>query len=124
MTAPIHGPHYDHQFNRRRIVLNAAATLICAPSIVRAANLMPVRGLILPIESAPYAGFVERLRYDFLERALRVGWDDRRHGPIVGGISEAQARRSVAYARIQGWLPNVAEGFLMSKHQSDRSTAD
>jgi hypothetical protein len=68
-----------------------------------------VRGLILPIERTlsigrPYAGFVERLRYDFLDTALRAGWDDRRHGPVVGGISEAQARRSVNYARAQGWL--------------------
>jgi hypothetical protein len=51
------------------------------------------------------------LRYDFLERALRAGWDDRLHAPIVGGISESQARRSVAYARTQGWLRKPAEGF-------------
>jgi hypothetical protein len=111
MTAPIPDRHHHDRLNTRRsIVIGAAASLICAPAIVRAGSLMPVRSLILPIiPIVPmYAGFVERLRYDFLEKALRAGWDDRRHGPVVGGISESQARRSVAYARAQGWLPPEA----------------
>jgi hypothetical protein len=116
VTAPIPNHHHDGLMTRRSIFVGAAASVICAPAVVRAASLMPIRGLVLPVErplpiGPQYAGFVERLRYDFLERALRAGWDDRRHGPVVGGISEAQARRSVAYAIAQGWLPKPAEDF-------------
>jgi hypothetical protein len=113
MTALTPDHHRGSLITRRSIFIGASASLICAPAIVRGANLMPVRGLILPIERTlsigrPYAGFVERLRYDFLEKALMAGWDDRRHGPVVGGISEAQATRSVNYARAQGWLRNLS----------------
>jgi hypothetical protein len=116
MTAITPDHHHGSLITRRSIFIGAAASLICAPAIVRTVSLMPVRGLILPIErplpiGRPWAGFLERLRYDFLERALRAGWDDRLHAPIVGGISESQARRSVAYARTQGWLRKPAEGF-------------
>ena len=108
MTALIPGPHYDHQFTRRSIIVGAAASLICAPAIVRAASLMPVRGLILPIErplpiGPQYAGFCERLIYHSLDSNLRAG----RMTTILNGkiIPEADARRLVAHARAQGWLP-------------------
>jgi hypothetical protein len=65
---------------------------------------MPVRSLILPIER-PHAGFCERLRFQFLESALRHGWNSERDGQAAGGISETQAKQSVAYARKNGWLP-------------------
>ena len=45
---------------RRSLFLGAAATLVCAPSIVRASNLMPVRSVPFAIERQSY-GFVERL---------------------------------------------------------------
>ena len=35
---------------RRSIFIGAAASLVCASAIVRIASLMPVRGLILPVE--------------------------------------------------------------------------
>jgi hypothetical protein len=65
---------------------------------------MPVRRLPFPF-GAQSAGFVERLRFEFLERALRRGWDDKRHGPVVSGISESQARTAVAFAQAHGFLP-------------------
>jgi hypothetical protein len=37
----------DYRMTRRNIFTGAAASLICAPAIVRAASLMPVRGLPL-----------------------------------------------------------------------------
>jgi hypothetical protein len=80
MKAPI--PNCQHAITRRGIFLGAAASLLCAPAIVRAASLMPVRSVVLPIweELYPgpqYAGFVERLRYHYLESALRSGWEDK-----------------------------------------------
>jgi hypothetical protein len=69
---------------------------------------MPIRVLILPIErplpiGPQYAGFCERLMYHSLENNLRAG----RMTTNVNGkiVSEADARRMVAYARAQGWLP-------------------
>jgi hypothetical protein len=78
MTALIPDPHYDHQFTRRSIFIGAAALMICAPAIVRAASLMPIRVLILPIErplpiGPQYAGFCERLMYHMLDNDLRAG---------------------------------------------------
>jgi len=33
----------------RKLLISAGAFLVCAPAIVRAASLMPVRGVIFPI---------------------------------------------------------------------------
>ena len=96
--------HHVGELTRRSIFIGAASSLIFAPSIVRAASLMKVCALILPMER-PSAGFVERLRFQYLDGALRRGWDDQREGQVVGAISEVQAREAVAYARKNGWLP-------------------
>jgi hypothetical protein len=101
-------PNLNHrhvgEMTRRSIFFGAASSLIFAPSIVRAASLMKVRTLILPMER-PSAGFVERLRFQYLDGALRRGWDAQRDGQVVRGISETQAIEAVAYARQNGWLP-------------------
>ena len=89
---------------RRSIFIGAASSLIFAPSIVRIASLMNVRALIFPMQR-PSAGFVERLQFQYLDGALRRGWDDQREGQVVGGVSEVQAMEAVANARKNGWLP-------------------
>lgn len=97
---------------RRSILVGASLSLVCAPAIVQAASLMKVRGLLSPIEKPPYpqwVGFVERLRYDFLHRALKIGWDNKRHGPVVGGMSESAARKAVAHAYAMGWIKDYAD---------------
>ena len=98
-------PNIDHgNLLTRRSIIGAATALICMPAIVRVTNLMPVRRL--PFPYGPwYAGFVERLRFHFLEGAVRSGWNDERHGPVVGGMSEAQARSAVSFAQAHGFLP-------------------
>ncbi len=108
MMAPIPNHPHDRLVTRRSIFIGAAASVIYAPAVVRAASLMPVRGLILPIErplpiGRPWAGFVERLMYAALDSNLRSG----RMSTVLNGeiISEARARRMVAGARAQGWLP-------------------
>jgi hypothetical protein len=98
----------DAQMTRRGIVVGAANQLILAPCIVRATSLMKVRGLVLPIER-PSAGYIERLRFQSLEAALKRGWDIERDGQVFGGISELHARKSVAFARMNGWLPYAIE---------------
>jgi hypothetical protein len=75
--------------------------LVCAPAIVRAASLMPVRGLIMPIER-PWAGFCERLFFHSLACDLEAG----RMRTVLNGsvVCEADARRIVARAQANGWL--------------------
>jgi hypothetical protein len=103
MTAPVPIPDL-RLITRRSMFIGAAVSLLCAPAIVRATNLMPVRRLPFPF-GLQMGGFIERLRFQFLEGALRSGWVATWHGPVVGGISEAQARRAVAYAQAHGFLP-------------------
>ena len=119
MTTPIPNHHHHNLITRRSILIGAAATLICIPAVVRATSLMPVRKLILPFDRSrfpepQYAGFVDRLKYAYLERALRRGWDeDQRRGSAVPGLSAAQARNQVAYARAFGFLPKPEDGFYV-----------
>jgi len=98
----------DYRMTRRSILFGAAASLICAPAIVRAASLMPVRGLPLqflnPEFLNPLGQFYRRNFYHSLDSDLRAG---RAMSTVSDGkiISVAEARRMVARARAQGWLP-------------------
>jgi hypothetical protein len=105
MTAITPDHHHGSLITRRSIFIGAAASLICAPAIVRTASLMPVRALRGPI-GPQYAGFVERLMYAALDSNLRAG----RMSTVLNGeiISKTRARRMVAHARAQGWLPPEA----------------
>ena len=88
------------------VFIGAAVSLLCAPAIVRPTSLMPVCRLTLPI-GPQYAGFWERLVYDSVNRGLRSG----QVTTVLNGklFPVADARRMVAYARAQGWLPQVTE---------------
>ena len=105
MTAPTPAPGHS-LIRRRSILIGAAATLICAPAIVRAANLMPVRRLPFPF-GRQYAGFIERLSFHTLEGSLQAALRERRTGVEVCGhsIPIDTARRRVAYAQAHGFLP-------------------
>ena len=59
MTALITNHHNANLITRRSIFIGAAASLICAPAIVRVASLMPIRGIVLAERN--YYGFVDRL---------------------------------------------------------------
>jgi hypothetical protein len=117
MMALIPNHHNDGLITRRSIFIGAAS-LICAPAIVRVGSLMSVRSFVLPTmeqlyPGRQYAGFVDRLKYAALEGALRGGWDVRRIGTLFGGISEDQARVTVAYARHFRFLPKPKDGFYV-----------
>ena len=98
----------DYRMTRRNIFIGAAASLICTPVIVRAASLMPVRGLPLqflnPEFLNPLGQFYRRCFYHSLDSDLRAG---RAMSTVSNGkiISVAEAHRMVARARAQGWLP-------------------
>ena len=98
----------DYRMTRRNILIGAAASLICAPAIVRAASLMPVRGLPLqflnPEFLDPLGQFYRSNFYNNLDNDLRAG----RSMSMVRNekiVSVAEARRMVARARAEGWLP-------------------
>ncbi len=99
----------DYRMTRRNIFIGAAASLICAPSIVRAASLMPVRGLPLQFLNLeflnPLGQFYRSNFYHNLDNDLRAGGAMTtviNNGKI---ISVAEAHRMVARARAEGWLP-------------------
>ena len=102
MTTIIPDHHHNSLITRRGIFIGAAASLICAPAIVRATSLMPVRRLPPPF-GPQYAGFCERLMYHSLDCGLRAG----RITTVLNGkvVQEADARRLVAHAQDYGWLP-------------------
>jgi hypothetical protein len=87
----------------RRSILIDAAVSVCAPAIVRIANLMPVRNLPLPF-GPQYAGYCERLLFQALDGDLRSGqMNTHLNGKLV---SETEAQRIVSYARTHGFLPS------------------
>jgi hypothetical protein len=100
----------DSRVTRRNILNGAAATLICAPAIVRAASLIPVRGAPLQI-LAPELKTPRTLNewhqacfYRNLDNALNAGRAmtcAQLDGTV---ISVAEGRRIVADARARGWL--------------------
>ena len=98
----------DYRMTRRNIFIGAAASLICAPAIVRAASLMPVRGLPLqflnPEFLNPLGQFYRRCFYHSLDSDLRAG---RAMSVSCNEkiISVSEAQRMVARVRAQGWLP-------------------
>jgi hypothetical protein len=98
----------SYPMTRRSIFIGVAVSLICAPAVVRAASLMPVRSLILPIKRSlrlnPLGEFYRSYFYHNLDFDLRTG---RSMSMVVENgkiISVADARRMVAHARAQGWL--------------------
>ncbi len=97
--------------SRRRALIGMTSTLVCAPAIVRAAHLMPVRGLIMPINilepalsDTPQEGFVRRLLFASCDSDLKAGRAKSSFGFNGGRLSEKEMRDLVAYARKWGFL--------------------
>ena len=104
MTAPILATDRD-LITRRSILIWGAAMLLCAPAIVRSANLMPVRRLSFAF-GPQHAGFLERLYFHALERRLQTALLKSVASVEVCGrsIPVDIARRQVAYAQAHGFL--------------------
>ena len=100
----------DYRMTRRKIFIGAAASLICAPAIVRAASLMPVRSLPLQFLNSErkirtMGDWYQQCFYNNLNNQLRAG-HAMTYGPIGGPrITVAEGYRIVAQARADGWLP-------------------
>jgi hypothetical protein len=92
---------------RRSILIGATASLICAPAIVRAANIMPVRRLPFPY-GPQYAGYVDRLFLHSIESSLKACLRAGRTIVEVGDnhkIPVESAQQTVAFAQAHGFLP-------------------
>jgi hypothetical protein len=99
-----------YRMTRRDILVGVAASLILAPAIVRAENLMPVRGLPLqglnpePRTPKTLGEWYRLCFYNNLDNDLRAG-RAMTNGPVGGQtISVAEGHRIVAHARAEGWL--------------------
>ena len=98
--------------DRRNFLVAATASLLCAPAIVRAWSLMPIKvvdwtPLALPAYEQgerPSAGWAERVGYHMMDRILKTGWTPERAASFYGGISESKMRSMVAHARRHGFL--------------------
>jgi hypothetical protein len=73
---------------RRKLLIGVAASLLCTPAIVRVGSLMPVRGIILPIQRN-YYGFLERL---YVHCNLRTITELQNAGLSVHGIAPQMNR--------------------------------
>ena len=113
VTTLVLNDHPDGLVTRRSIFIGAAASLICAPAIVRVTSLMPVRRVPPPF-GPQYAGFVERLYYDAVDRGLRWALQEGRLNIEICGrtIPLADAHRTVSRARNYGWLPPYISIYL------------
>ena len=97
---------------RRAFLVGATSTILCAPAIVRATSLMPVRGLIMPIDASdpmgatfkPQEGLVRRLLFASCDRDLKAGRSQSSFRCNGGSLSEKEMRELVAYARRYGFL--------------------
>jgi hypothetical protein len=103
-------PDINTRITRRTILVGAAASLIFAPAIVQAVNLMPVRGLSLQL-IIPKRRVLKTMGdsyqfcfYNSLDNDLKAG-RAMRYGPVGGRpISEAEGHQIIARARALGWL--------------------
>jgi hypothetical protein len=91
---------------RRSILIGVAASLLCAPAIVHATNLMPVRRLPFPY-GPQYAGYVDRLFLHSIESSLEACLRAGQTIVEVGNhkIPVDSAQRTVTSARAHGFLP-------------------
>jgi hypothetical protein len=98
--------NHDGLITRRSIFIGAAASLLCAPAIVRATSLMPVRRPPPPF-GPQYAGFVDRLYFHALDGSLRIGLRAGQTSIHFNGtiMPVAEAQRIVTRAQDYGWLP-------------------
>lgn len=69
--------------NRRGFFLGLGASLVAAPAIVRAASLMPVRGIVMPITDAPWVDFPSAPAWSFAQFGDVVVAVNPEHAPLI-----------------------------------------
>ena len=97
---------------RRGVLFGVTASFFCAPAIVRAGSIMPVRRVLIAERFS--AGFVERLWYDMnASRLLQHGgiiMPFNGRDPTLSEAERSQAERAVRFALKHGFLsPQRAE---------------
>src|SRR5215813_8767274 len=106
--------------DRRNFLVAATASLLCAPAIVRASSLMPIKvvgwtPLVSPVNEVwergerPSAGWAERMGYQMMDHVLKTGWTPERADSFYGGISESKMRNGCL--RATTWLLRIFYGY-------------
>jgi hypothetical protein len=128
MTAPAPNHEFGTRVTRRGIFLGAAASLFCAPAIVHATSLMPVRRLILQGE-LNHHGFLERLQASgYLSMITRQRNAGLSANEIAAGINERRwmdkfpGRKTPATAT-DHWDATRVLGVIRRDHVIRRSDA-
>ena len=88
---------------------------------------MPIKRVIVPIDPVVtivpmWAGYVEHWKYDFLERALRAGWDDKRHGSVLVAFPKLRQERVLPTREHKDGSRN-RRSLFMSKCKSNNAAA-
>jgi hypothetical protein len=105
---------------RRALLTGIGSIVVGAPAIVRVSSLMPVKvvewtpffpATALPeTGERPWAGWVERVGFQMMDRILRTGYTPERAArSFYRTLSERQMRNRVAYARRHGFLSKERE---------------
>ena len=84
---------------RRKLLIGAAASLLCAPAIVRVGSLMLVRAIIFPIERHLF-GFLEHL---FVHIYLPPITELQNTGLSAHGIAAEMNRRRMTAINGNAW---------------------
>ena len=92
-------PTASRPMNRRNFLVAATASLLCAPAIVRASSLMPIKGggldtacVHMNMANVPSAGWAERVGYHMMDHVLKTGWTPERAASFYGCMSESKMR--------------------------------
>jgi hypothetical protein len=101
----------NDQLTRRGTLIGASASLVCAPTIVRAASLMRLRASVIPIKTpglaptqTPQEGFVRRLLFASCNNALKAGRTDSTFFVNGRRLSAGEVLDIVTYARRNRFL--------------------
>lgn len=97
--------------NRRGFLTGLGVTLIAAPAIVRAASLMPVRGIVMPTEPMSLMSNMVRLQEELSLRKSRMIYT-LMHPSAYRALLEVDAEmRPVGYGQIiqQEPIPELAD---------------
>jgi hypothetical protein len=105
----------DRQVSRRAVLRGVAASLVCAPAIVRATSLMSVRGLMVPIgrlnweldhpgKPWPWPSVLQCWAYEAFEGCAKAGDTETDFWVNGSRVREPELGRIVTHIRRYGLL--------------------
>lgn len=103
---------------RRSFIAAASATLVCAPAVVRAASLMPVRGIVAPTDRCYFV--VDRL---YIHTHLRMIIPLQQAGLSAHEVAAEMNRLKRTAINDDAWEARDVIGVLKCNEQIQRADA-